>query len=429
MLLSLLDAFYSFMRPNHPCSLAPAVSRLSATQQLPLVRLLEPLLEGPERWQRPPEQPPEEGAPGSLSYRGKAARVLASRCIAKGRKEHCQAAQAGLLGAARRQLEAAEAATGGQPGACGPAPATLLQRSALELAAVLLTDAAEAASCGRGASGAELGHSHAAVITPLATTLPYLRSMLAAAAAAVCAGDSDANWEAGVATLDVIRSWCAMGSACLESSPRALLPTPACLAVASGAAAALLRLAPLLPCLPVSIAGGSTGSDPDEAGDVLLPAGSPEVCVAGCRPLADVLAANPPQALAGISARLAGWLLRAEALCEEPAGGSSREQQPAAPAPAPAAAGSAHSCCREGLAGAAWSTAVTAFKFQWALDSQAAAPVLEGSVPTVFSLRSGGFAAGGHSRIAHEACDTALAALLAELDESSDLQHALDVQR
>ena len=76
-----------------------------------------------------------------------------------------------------------------------------------------------------------------------------------------------------------------------------------------------------------------------------------------------------------------------------------------------------------------WSAAMAAFKFQWALASQAAEPALRGTLPEVFPLRRGGFDAGCASRIAHDACDAALAALLGELDGASDPQQKLDVQR
>ena len=423
---ALLQAFHTFMEPHHPCSLAPALSGLSAAQQLPLVQLLARLLESPEQPQ-PLLRQPTEGTDGSLSFRSDAAKTLASRCLAKGRIEHCRGSQGKLLDAALRLLDAAEAAAaaGDQPGACRSLPAALLQGPALELVAALLSDGAELlqVSSPAGASDSEqhCAQRNATIATALVKALPRLRSMLAAVAAGISAGDTVASKKAIVAMHAVVRSWCLFGITYCRASGLLLLPSPACKAAAAGAAEMMLWLAPLLPRLP------TLTSSPDDSLEPVA-AGSSGVLVAGWQHPDALLAVNLPQCLAVVSAVLASRLLRSEALRNEPSGDSSMEQQLAA-----AGRGSgrdiAHSSYRQGLAAVAWSAAMAAFKFIWAQASQAAVPALGGTLPEVFPLRRKGLAAGGASTVAHDACDAALAALLAELDGASDPQQKLDVQR
>ena len=426
---ALLRAFHTFMQPHHPCSLAPALRGLSAAQQLPLVQLLARLLEGPEQPQPLPQQP-QEDTDGSLSFCSDAAKALASRCLAKGRIEHCRGSQGKLLVTAPRLLEAAEtaAAAGDQPGACPSPPAALLQGPALDLVAALLNDEAELlqGASPAGASDSEQHHAqgNAIVVNALVKALPRLRSMLAAAAA-FCAGDTVATEAAAVAVHAVVRSWCVFGTIFGGASGRLLLPSPACQTAAAGAAEMLLRLAPLLPRLPIFTNSPDGSLAPVAAGSVI-------VLDEGWQHLDSLLPINPPQCLAIISAGLASRLLRSELLGNEPAGGSSREPQSAATGGGSGSgSGSdiAHGSYGQGLAATAWSAAMAAFKFQWALASQAAEPALVGTLPEVFPLRCGAFAAGGASRIAHDACDAALVALLGELDGASDPQQKLDVQR
>ena len=188
----LLLAFEIFMRPQHPCSLAPVVGGLSATQQLPLVQLLELLLRQgtPEqqRQQAQQGQPVEEGTVGTLSFCSSAASALASRCLAEGRKEHSRISQGALLKAAQQRLDEAAAALALRlHDPAGPqivGPETLLLRSSLQLAAELLADEAELLRglvCSpAGASDAEQrrAQSGAVIVQAVADALPHLRTML-----------------------------------------------------------------------------------------------------------------------------------------------------------------------------------------------------------------------------------------------------------
>ena len=432
----LLYAFQLIPSPSHPWALGPALEGLPAAQQLPLVTLLARLLDVPEQKQE--QQQAEEVRAGALTSRSLAAQLLAFSCLAKGRAEHRQKSQPGLLHAALRQLEVAHAAAGGQPDVSAATPANLLQLSALNLVPVLLTDEAAALpECSRSGAGSsatqqqeqqqqQSAQMNAVVVEAMETALPHLHSLLAAAAAAFSAGDSMACPEAVGPVNDVVSSWSRFSA--MFDKPQAifLVPTRACQAAAAGAAETLLRLAPLLPRLPV--VRSSPGANPD-----CVAAGSPRGFVAWGQ-FVEMVASNPPQSLAITSAELATWLLRATALdgaadldaAAPPVPGSESSREKLAAARSSSGSGSGS---REEQAAALCSTAMAAFKFQWALTNQAALPARGDPAPQVFSWHFKSLAAGGSSQSAHLACGAALDALLAVLHAAASPQHRMDVQR
>ena len=298
---------------------------------------------------------------------------------------------------------------------------------ALELVAALLSDEAELLQelslAGAGGMGEQRAQRNAVVVDGMVNALPHVHSILAGAAAATRNGDYEESQTAVAAVNDVCRSWALFGITFCRVSGRLLLPSPDCQAAAAGAAEMLLRLAPLLPGLPLRARQSSSG------GIEYVAASSADAIVAEWEHPEAVLTSNPPQCLAVVSAGLASRLLRTEPLGYEPPG-SSRKHQPAATCGSSGIGSNsgsdiANGSYRRGLAAMAWSAAMSAFKFQWALARQAAELPQGGTAQVIFPLRNGAFAAGGFSRIAHEACDAALAALLGGLVGAFDLQQKL----
>ena len=176
----------------------------------------------------------------------------------------------------------------------------------------------------------------------------------------------------------------------------------------------LLRLAPLLPGLLTA------RLRPDGVLEFAA-AGSPGLLAAQYEAPGDLLANNTQQCLAVISAGLASWLLKAQTL-----GGPAN----AAAAITSGGSRSGGGGGREELAAAAWSAAIAAFKFQWALASQAGVTTARRTRLEVFPIDTGGFAAAtGRTRLAHLSCDIALEALLTVLASTTDPQQRHDAQR
>jgi hypothetical protein len=435
-LVEVLSRFVSDYGPHG------ALVATSPASQLPIVCLMATLLKvaHAETACGEPAQSGQTGQTVALKRAAVAAEALDAGCLAAARRRWQQWQQ--LLPAALHPLQQVPVGIGtlqlqqGSP-AWGRAAAGLhAQLAALRLVANMLDDIWEMGPA--GALPDDVALQSGVIVEALAAAVAHLHGMLAAVAAAGSGGSSGDG--GGASTFltpaqlcwqeellqdfgNCICQWAFICSQLPSLEPVPLPSVPACQAAAA-AAEALLRLAPLLPGVPLVRPGGSN--------DCLVfhpPAGSPGVVVGGNGLVLDNVVAtlldnNPPEAMALFSMWQADWLVRSATPAAAPPANGTR----ATPAVATAEGGSGalwiaadsgqsgerlHSGQPVAAASAAalWLAALTAFKHRWAASQSPFADAA--AVFSRFIVRhEHGDVCGASWVLVRDSCKAAVAALL-----------------